>query len=227
MHDTMNVVKMKLLLRFETATNPWLELRALMRSAASDQKIEMLAAPVVVDRKKERTRISMQIRAVGLEHESTGPLSQAVAHAHATMVELNSASPFPEVEMMRCDVAFIDPFDMPFHELVELMKAHYLTPTRIADGSSDIGLIFDQRENGLLKHVQLGPMDRAQLMSEILRWPNENEIPDTFVFVNAGYEKVTSIAFSGDTLNKFLEEATQWQESEANRLVNELRERGG
>lgn len=223
----MNLVKVSLVLRFETATNPWLELRALMRSAASDPTIEMQVAPVIVDRKKENTRISMQVRAVRLEHESTGPLGEAVAHAHATMVELNHASPFPEVEMMRCDAAFIDPFDMPFHELVELMKTHYLTPTRIARESSDIGLIFDQREDGLLKHVQLGPMDRAQLISDILRWPKENEIPDTFVFIDAGYEKITNVAFSEDMLNTFLEEATQWQESEANALLNELRERGG
>ena len=221
--NTMNLVKTLLRIRFETATNPWLELRALLRSAASDPKIEMQAAPVVVDRKEAKTRISLQIRAVGLEHESTGSLAEATAHVRATMMGLNEASSFPDVEMMGYDVAFIDPVDMPFHELVEHIKAHFLLPTRIVNLSSDVGLVLDQREDGLLKHVQLGPMDRAQLASELLRWPNEDEIPDTFVFIDLGYEKTNNIAFSRDALEAFFQEAVEWQEAEANTLFNELK----
>ena len=223
----MNLVKSVLRIRFDAPTRPWTELRALLRSAAADPKAEMQAGPIVVDRKKEQTRINVQIRALGVEHESTGPLAQAAAHVLATVVDLNHASPFPDVEMMTYDAAFIEPFDMPFHQLVELIRTHYLTPTALAGAASDVGLIFDQREDGLLKHVQLGPMDRAQLASEILRWPNEKEIPNTFVFINAGYEKVATVGFSGDAFDVFLREAAEWQESQANELFNELKETGG
>ena len=222
----MNLVKSVLRISFETPTDPWLKLRELMRTAASDPKIEMQAASLVLDRKDKKTRILLQIRGVGLEQETNGSLAQAVAEARSMMARLNEVSPFPEVRMMKYDVAFIDPFDMPFHELVDHMKGRFLKPTRIVGLSSDIALVFDQRDEDLLKHVQIGPMDRAQLVSDVLRWANEDEIPDTFVFAEIGYENTQRIAFSEDALDSFLKEAMKWQESEANAIFNELKEGG-
>ena len=223
---SMNLVKSVLRINFETPTDPWLKLRELMRTAASDPKIEMQAASLVLDRKDEKTRILLQIRGVGLEHETNGSLAQAVADARSMMARLHEVSPFPEVGMMRFDVAFIDPFDVPFHELVDHMKGYFLNPTRIVDLSSDIGLTFDQRDEDLLKHVQIGPMDRAQLVSEILKWADEDDIPDTFVFADLGYENTQRLAFSEDALDSFLKQAMEWQESEANAIFNELKEGG-
>lgn len=222
----MILVKSILRVNFDEATRPWMELRELMRTAASDPKIEMQAAPIVLERKDERVRIVLQIRGVALEHETAGPLSKAITDAQSIMARLNEASAFPEVRSVRYDVIFIEPFSLPFHELVEYMKGKFLKPTRIANVSSDIGLIFDQRDNDLLKHVTLGPMDRTQLMSQYLKWTKEDEIPDTFVYLNLGYESTEKAPFSEEALAAFLNEAAEWQESEANSLVGELKEGG-
>jgi hypothetical protein len=222
----MNLVKSVLRIDFEKPTDPWLTLRELMRTAASDPKIEMQAVPLILDRKDEKTRILLQIRGIGFEHETNGSLAQAVADAQSMMTRLNRVSPFPEVRIMRYDVDFIDPFDMPFHKLVDHMKGYFLKPTRIVGLSSDLALVFDQRDEGLLKHIHVGPMDRAQLVSEILRWADEDEIPDTFVFANLSYENTQRIAFSEDALDSFLKQATEWQESEVNAIFNELKEGG-
>lgn len=220
----MNLVKSILRIDFLTPTNPWVEIRELMRTAASDPKIEMQAAPLVLDRKNERMRIVLQIKAVGIEHETSGPLAQAAADARSMMLHLDQVSRFPDVRRMRYDVIFIEPFDLPFHELVDHLKGRYLKATRLSNLSSDIGLIFDQQEDDLLKHVQLGPMDRAQLASEFLRWADERKIPDTFAFMNLGYWVMEEMAFSEDALGSFLERAVAWQQQEAEALVSDLKE---
>ena len=220
----MKLVKSILRVNFGVAMGPWLELREFLRTAASDPKIEMQAAPLVLERKDERMRIVLQLRQVVLEHETDGPLAEAVVAARSMMVRLNEASAFPDMQSVRYDVIFIEPFARPFHELVEHMKDKFLKQTRIANISSDIGIVFDQREDNLLKHTNIGPMDRAQLMSEFLKWPKEDDIPDTFVFLNFGYASTHQAPFSEEALGSFLNEAAEWQESEANSVVGELKE---
>lgn len=222
----MNLVKSVLTVNFGEATGPWLELRELLRTATSNPKIEMQAAPLVLERTDERMRILLQVRGVALEHETDGPLAEAIVAARSMMVRLNEASAFPDMRSVSYNVVFIEPVAMPFHELVEHMKGKFLKQTRITNISSDIGLVFDQRDNDVLKRVNIGPMDRAQLVSEFLKWAKEGEIPDTFVFLNLGYENTQQVPFSEEALGSFLNEAAEWQESEANSLIGELKEGG-
>lgn len=222
----MNLVKSVLRVNFGEATGPWVALRALLRAATSDPKLEMQAAPLILERKDERMRIVLEVRGVALEHETDGPLAKAVVAARSMMVQLNEASAFPDLRSVRYDVIFIEPFARPFHELVEHMKGKFLKQTRIADMSSDIGLVFDQQDNDLLKHTNIGPMDRAQLTSQFLKWAKEGEIPDTFVFLNFGYALTQKVPFSEEALGSFLNEAAEWQESEGNALVDALKEGG-
>ena len=226
----MNLVKSILNIRFETATEPWLAMREILRSAAADPKAEIQAAPVVVDRPKDRKRIMLQVRAAGLEHELAGSDSSikgAIKETLEIFIGLHKASPFPAVAQMSYNVFLIEPFPVPFHELVGFMKARYLLPSRLSDTASDIGLTFDRHEEGLQKHVQIGPMDKTQLQSQFLRWPAKG-IPDTFVFLDLGYTStVGGMAFSQSALESFLEQATDWQVAEAASVIAELKDGGG
>lgn len=225
----MNLAKSILHLQFDSASEPWLAMRALLRSAAADPNAEIRAAPLVVDRQKERKRIVLQVRAVQVEHElagSGGSIKQAASEALKAVNGLHEASPFPSVSQMMYDVVFIEPFVIPFHDLVGLMKARYLRPSRISDVASDIALVFDQHEDGVLKHVQMGPMDKTQLQSEYLRWPAEG-LPETFVFLGLNYKSTTEATpFSRSILESFLQKATEWQVAEAHSMITDLKEGG-
>lgn len=219
----MMFVRDALSIHFAEATRPWLELRDLLRVATSQPTAEMQASPLVLDRADDKMRIILSIRAVGVERETGAPLAQAIKDVRSIIVELDRASPFPPIDAIRYDVVAIEPFDMPFHELVTLMKGYYLKPTRIAEGSSDIALVFDQREDGLLKHLSIGPMDKAQLTTDVLKWPREN-LPETFIYINVAYESTDQMGFAEDALKSFLNNAVNWQEQEIESLVKELKE---
>jgi hypothetical protein len=139
------------------------------------------------------------------------------------MIDLAQICPLPNISAMRHDSFFIEPYSMPFHELVVLVKSKYMATTRIAAEASDMSAIFDIHEDGIVKHIQLGPMDLKQLQSQYLRWPSDG-LPETFLFMSLGYEMTNLGEFSNTGLQSFFIESVRWQESEAEAIVGELRE---
>ncbi|MBI4304357.1 MAG: hypothetical protein HY665_08500, partial [Chloroflexi bacterium] len=157
----------------------------------------MNVAPLVVERPKDKRRIVIQVKAVTVEQETTGG---ALALTSDDMVQLLSAfhkeSPLPKIDLMRHDVVYIEPFSLPFHELLRLLKTQYLRPSAITESSTDIGLIWDQQADKILKHVQAGPMDKTQLQGQFLRWPSTEKLPETLVFLNLAYQTTDAVDFS-------------------------------
>ena len=219
---TMQLVKSSLSVNFETASEPWLQLRAMIRAITSDSSAEVQAAPFVFDKAEEKKRFVLAIRSVNLEHELPSSLQVAVADASKTISDLHSVSPFPKLSGIRHDALFIEPYSMPFHELVSLVKARYLAKTALIDSAADVGASFDIHEDGAVKHIQIGPMDQKQLQSQYLRRPAEG-LPETFLFMSLGFESTSAQEYSGQSLESFFAASNRWQVGQAEAIVKELR----
>jgi hypothetical protein len=222
----MQLVKSVLRIDFESATRPWLEIRDILRAAANDPGAEIQVAPLVIDRATDRMRIVAQVRSVALEQETPKSVEASIRAAIELITALNRASQFPGLSLIRHDAVFIESFEIPFYELVEQMKRHYLRDRTVVNSATDVGLVFDLHEQGGMKHVQIGPMDAKQLKTDILRWPAA-DLPETFVFVNAAQEKKLDVGFSPDILTEFLAGAFDWSGAQAEAIVRELRAEDG
>jgi hypothetical protein len=222
----MQLVKSVLRIDFESATRPWLEIREILRIAGNDPGAEIQVAPLVIDRPADRIRIVAQVRSVAVEQETPQSVKTSIRAATELITGLNGASQFPRVSLIRHDAVFIEPFEIPFYELVEQVKRHYLRDRTVVSSATDVGLVFDLHEQGGMKHVQIGPMDAKQLKTDILRWPAA-DLPETFVFVNAAEERKLDVEFSTDILNEFLAGAFDWSGAQAEGIVRELRGEDG
>ena len=219
----MNLVKSIFEVRFELPTRPWTEVRELLRVIAADANAELQAAPMVIDRPTEKKRIVLQIRAVTIERESGDSVEQINQQDSSIVKELHSISPFPAVRTFRHTAMFIEAVSVPFYDLVKAMKAYYLRPTTTSNESSDIGLTFYHMTEHVLRRIEIGPMDKTQLETEILRWPSE-EIPSMFAFFGLHYESKGTEEYSHDRLLSFFREAGDWYDETKRVLAQELEE---
>lgn len=222
----MYLVRTRLRLQFAEASRPWLELRSLMRVAADNPSLEMQGSPIVIDVKGKKERQVIQFRAFILEQEGVDSLDQSMARALDLLTKANEASAFPNTVQMRYDSMFIEPYALPFHELLSLLKDRYFRPSPVIDSSTDIGLVFDQHEESVMKHTQVGPMEATQLCSQFLIWPVE-KLPEQFLFINVGYEDNRRTAFNVDEVRKFLESASRWQTDQVKMMLDYVFEEGG
>ena len=221
----MDLIKTILKLQFAEAFRPWLEMRNLMRVVAENPSLELQGPPVVLDNERKRIRQVFQFRAYILEQEGKDPLD-TVTRGLDLITKANEASPFPAIDQARYESIFIEPYALPFHELVMLLKDRYLRPNPMVDSSTDIGLTFDQHDGEVVKHIQLGPMQVGQLRAMFLVWPRD-EVPDQFVFISAGYERNRQTVFDPSFMRGFLEEAIQWQKEQVRTILDYLFDKGG
>jgi len=110
---------------------------------------------------------------------------------------------------------------MPFHELVALIKDRYLRPGSLVDVATDVGLIFDRQEGAVLKHVNIGPMEKRQLNTMFLVWPRD-DIPEPFSFANLGYQEDRETPFDVNHLSAVLDASARWQSEQAEGISADL-----
>jgi len=106
-----------------------------------------------------------------------------------------------------------------------LIKERFLVSNSMANRATDVGLIFDEVEDGVLKHMQFGPMEREQLLRVFLIY-KPSEIPDNFIFALNRYEISKNVDYSEAVLKEFLDNATNWQKENASSLFNYLKQKG-
>jgi len=221
----VDLIKTVVGLEFSEPTHPWLEMREIMRVAGGNPKVELRADPLVLDQPEKRQRLVLAVRSLMLEQQLPASADQSVAQALEVIGRLNDASKFPPMEQMRHDSVFIEPYPLPFHELVVFLKERFLRSNAIVDSATDIGLVFDEHEGGIVKHMQIGPMEAEQLRREYLQWPEEG-IPDTFLFIGLGYVFKRGAPYEVASLREFLQSALAWQVSRAEAIVSSLRGEG-
>jgi hypothetical protein len=217
----VDLVKTVLKLDFSTAGRPWLEIRDIFRVAGGVQTAEIQASPVVIDRPQQRQRIIVGVRATVLEQDAPQSADSSLVQAIEMMSRLNEASQFPLLSQIRYEAIFIEPFSLPFHELLMRLKERFLRPSILVESATDIGFVFDIHGNDDIKHISVGPMEAEQLRSQFLRWPPD-DIPETFVFLGMAYESKAEAQFGTELLREFLTSAAAWQASEASAILDYL-----
>jgi hypothetical protein len=204
------------------ALQPLLEFRDIVRVAGENPSGELQGSPILLDVKAKSRRIVVEFRALTLIQEGAQSVDEGVEAALGVLGQLNEASGIPRMLSVRCEAIFIEPHPLPFHELVAVMKDRYLRAGPIVDPATDIGLVFDQHDNDVVKHIQTGPMEAAQLRRDYLIWPKD-KIPDRFFFARLGYQHNGEVSFDEKWLGEFLHTAAQWQVEQAKRAFDLLK----
>ena len=221
----MDLVKTVVRLEFSEPTHPWLEMREILRVAGENPTAELQANPMVLDQPEKRQRVVLAVRSLMLEQELPASADQSLEQALEAITRLNDASNLPPVKQVRHDSVFIEPYPLPFHELVVFLKERFLRSNAMVDSATDVGLVFDEHEGEIVKHIQIGPMDAEQLRREYLQWPGEG-IPDTFLFIGLGYVSNREAPYEVESLREFLQSAVAWQASQAEAILSSLRGEG-
>jgi len=221
----MEIVKTVLGLQLSEAFRPWMEIRGLIREFGGNPSSEIEGPPVLMDIKDKKQRVLLHIRAIEFEHEDVGSLEESTEVALDRITQGNDVSEFPEVKGMWHKAVFIEPYALPFHELLALIKHRFVRESELADSSTDVGIVFDQAEGDIVKHYQFGPMAKEQLLSMFLNWPKDN-LPDNFVYLALKYDQSKVFKFEREHLKKFLEEANEWEVNQAQWFFDYLRREG-
>jgi hypothetical protein len=221
----MELVKTILSLGLSEAFNPWIELRGIIRELGESPKAEIEGPPLTMDLKEKRQRLVLRVKAIEFEQEWVSSIEESTAVALDKMVQGNKVSEFSEVEGVWHEAMYMEPYALPFHELLILVKDRFLRTSELADTSTDVGIIFDQAEGDIVKHYHFGPMAKEQLLSVFLNWPKK-DLPDNFIFLILRYEQNKAFTFEREYLKKLLEAANEWEVNQAQWLFRYLRGKG-
>jgi len=194
----------------------------MMRGVAENPKVEIEGTPIIMDLKEKKQRVVLQIKGFEFIQEEMKSIEDSIDIAVDKLVKSNSASKLPNIGQISYESIFIEPYAVPFHELLLLMKNRFLQPGALVDSTTDIGLIFDQIEDDVFKHYQTGPMVKEQLLKMYLHY-GRDQVPDNFVFLSLLYQQNKDFAFDADYVRKFLQAAGQWQTHQAKSIFSYLK----
>jgi len=198
----------------------------MIRAFGENPNINIQGPPVIIDLKEKRQRFSVHVRGIELEQEGMSSIEESTGVALEKMAQGNELSKFSEIRRVWHQAMYIEPYALPFHELLILVKNRFLQKSELADASTDVGMIFDQAEGDIIKHYEFGPMAKEQLLSVFLNWPRDG-LTDNFVFLQLKYEQARAFMFEREYLRKLLKDANEWEVSQAQWLFSYIREKGG
>jgi len=221
----VELVKASVGLLFTEAFSPWLEMRSIIRGVGENPSAEIQGSPLILDLKDKKQRVVLQIKAFEFIQEGVNSIEDSIDKAVDKLVKSNSASKLPQINQIWYESIFIEPYALPFHELLLLMKNRFFQPSALVDPTTDIGLIFDQMEDDLLKHSQIGPMGKEQLLRMYLNY-GRDEVPDNFMFLSLRYQQNKEFAFDAGYVRKFLQAAGEWQTHQAKSVFSYLKKGG-
>jgi hypothetical protein len=221
----MELVKTIVRLSLSESLTPWFEMVRIMQVLGESPNVHLQGPPVVMDLKEKKQRLSLHIRAIELEQEGMSSIEESTVVALDKMTEGNEVSKFSEVRRVWHEAMYIEPYALPFHEILILVKNRFVRASELADVCTDVGIIFDQAEGDTVKHYEFGPMRKEQLLSMYLNWPKDG-LPENFVFLHLKYEQNKAFTFDREYLRKLLEAANEWEVSQAQWFFSYLREKG-
>lgn len=217
----MELLKATIKLTFAAPFHPWREMREIVRVGTGNPSAELAGNPLVLDTRDEKQRVVIEVRSVTLAQENLTSLEANIDPTIAFFTRLHEASNLPSIRQIRHDAIFIEPYALPFHELLNAIKEKFLRSCPVVDSATDVGLVFDQHEGDMVKHIMAGPMQPEQLRSQFLVWPRD-DIPQQFAFVMVGCEQNNECAFDAASLRGFLTDTMNWQMNEAASVLGHL-----
>lgn len=220
----MDCVKTAGKVDFTDALRPWLDLRALIRASEGPaSSAELQGTPIQIDKVEQRQRIVLQVRSLVVQQEALAGVTPSIADVLGTMEKLARAVPISDMASLRLDIFSIDPYELPFHELVARVKGKLTVPHPFFVGATDISVAVDcQLGDDLQRHIQIGPMMPAQLNQQFLAFRRDN-LPEQFLFVSLGTTIVHSQPFALESLRDRTEEFEAWASETASEIAAVVR----
>lgn len=219
----MELVKAGLKLDFTEAMSPWLDLRGLFRAAQDDPGAEVQGQPLVTVNTDRRQRVVLQVKSFSVEQEGTAAHPASPDAALSVVERIAAATPLEEVRSRRFDMMFIDPFELPFQELVSEMKSSIFVQGGLIDRATDIAVSLDERiGESDTNHMQIGPMSPPQLNAQFLAI-SRDDLPEQFLFIGIGRSWTTPVSFSLDSLIGDFHAFAEWAPARAADLAGIVR----
>lgn len=197
----------------------------MIRDMGERPSAEIHGPNIVIDLKDKKQRVVLDLKGFEFTQEGTNSIEDNVAVAVDKVTKANSASKLPRISQIWYESVFIQPYALPFHELLIRMKNRLFQPSALIDPTTDIGLTLDLREGDILKHLQMGPMEKEQLLSMFLNY-RRDQLPDNFMYLGLRYEQKKDFVFESDCIRKFLEAAAKWQTDHAELALGYLKKEG-
>jgi hypothetical protein len=195
---------------FADAIRPWLELRGMLRWAQGNSEGEIRGQSVVSPNEQARQRITLQVRAFQVEQEPGPNIEASLDRVVDALRSFPDLSLLPTLATLRFDLQFIDPYGLPFHELVARIKEVLLAPIDLAVAATDIQVVLDEAiDGGATNHHQIGPMTPDQLNTQLLAY-RRTDLPAQFLFVGLGRTITNPGAFSLDVIADLGAEFSEW-----------------
>lgn len=215
------LVKTTLRIDFVEGLKPWIELRELLRAAGGKPDAEVQAGALVLEDQRKRSRVILQVRGLVIQDELPRSTRHSYRQMLATASKIDAASTFPRAALVRFDSIFIQPYKSTFVELKEAISAAFVRENDVTEGTTDFALIFDQREEEILRHTQIGPMQADQLQEQFLKWELDRK-PDIFAFLGLDYERSVEMAFDVDDWTRIAAEAAAWQKTQCDTICRTI-----
>lgn len=219
----MEIVKVSASLGFEEALRPWLELRSMIRWAQARDDGEIQGQAVVSLSEDARQRVTIQVRAFAVEQErrqESSPTMRQVVDKLAQFPELGALGTLATI---RFDAQYIDPLDLPFHEVNTRIKDAFLAQHDLTTAATDVQLVLDEAvDESTTNHHQLGPMAPAQLNTQLLAF-RRDDLPDQFIFLSLGRTLKGSQQYSVDRIAEQGSTFSEWAAVRAQKIVDRIR----
>jgi hypothetical protein len=202
------VIRVKVVLRLEfvEAFRPWLDLRNLIRAGQGTDAGELQGPPIVIAKQEQARRVVLNVRGVVVEQEARAGSDLQPKLALDQLSTLSDPFPFPDVALLRVDLLAIDPYELPFHELVAKVKQAMLCGNPLTAASTDLSVVMDEQiDADTTRHLQIGPMLPAQLNEQFLMIPR-TDLPQQFLFVSTALTVRRRMAFSIEALRAVVAE---------------------
>jgi hypothetical protein len=191
-------IKASIRVQFSEALRPWLEIRDILRAVGGGPTTELQGGPLIVLDAKKRQRVNIQFRAFSVEQEGPDADNDRLERMLATVAEFAAHTAPPPPNSIRFDRLAIDPFELPFSELVARLRTTFLASSPILTPATDLQIVIDeQTSENSINHLQIGPMMPPQLNSEVLAIKRD-DLPDQFLFVATGRTIRGKTSLDGD-----------------------------
>ncbi len=219
----MEVVKAGLSLGFVEALQPWLDLRSMLRWGQGNDQAEIQGQAFVSLNEPTRQRVIVQVKALSVEQETSERTAANFADAIAKVQAFPDHTFLGSLSLFRMDMQFIEPFELPFHELNTRVKEAFLLPIDLASHGTDVQVVIDEAvDESSTNHHQVGPMAASQLNTQLLAFPREG-LPDPFVFIGLGRSTKGPIDFSLDWIERASSEFERWAVERSGEIAARIR----
>ena len=216
-------VKAALRVDFSEAMHPWIEIRDTIRIAQGKADVELQGPPIVAVRADRHQRVTLQVRGLAVEQEGRDAGDGAFSRIFETVQQIAAQTRLPSVAAVRFDQLTIDPFELPFAELVAHLKALLLVPHPLVNRATDVQVATDEQvDDQTMNHIQIGPMRPAQLNADILAIRRE-KLPDQFVFVMTGRTRRFPAPLSIEDLKTLADPFVQWSRAQTDEILATVR----